>query len=623
MFHLHTRVIRTLVAAAAVALMVAADARGATRHVPAGGDLQGAINAAQPGDTITLEPGALYVGNFRLPVHAGSEFITIRSAASDASLPQAGVRITPADAANLPKLKSLNTVPVIATAPGAAYWKLMFLELQSTYRGYYDIVTLGDGSEAQNSLDQLPHDLVLDRLYIHGDPLHGQKRGISLNSGRTSIINSHISGIRGIGQDTVAVGGWNGPGPYLIENNYLEAAGEVVIFGGSLPAIRNVVPSDIVIRGNTITRPLLWREPVIGAPSGVRAVTVGGGSLPAGTYGYRVVARRPAYDTEAVSAPSTEVTVTVSANSSVQLSWSPVPDAAEYLVYGRTPGNESSYWVVQGTALIENGGNPDGAGGPGAPTLWQVKNLLELKNARRVQIDHNNFSNNWLQAQIGVAFLFTPRSEEGACNWCGVEDVTFEYNVIRRVGAGFNILGFDDTIPSLQTNNIRIRHNEISDFGYPYDGSGYFVMLQGNPRDITVDHNTIVTSTGSGVIQIGGPPISGFVFTNNVARHNSYGIIGSGLAPGFSTIDALLPGAIIRRNALAGGDPSIYPADNLFPSGASFDDHFRDPLHGDFSLKPGTDWANAGTDGLDLGAIFTRPTLPVTLSAPQNLRQIQ
>ena len=44
--------------------------------------------------------------------------------------------------------------------------------------------------------------------------------------------------------------GWNGPGPFLIENNYLEAAGENVMFGGSDPSIANLVPSNITIRRN-------------------------------------------------------------------------------------------------------------------------------------------------------------------------------------------------------------------------------------------------------------------------------------------------------------------------------------------------------------------------------------
>lgn len=37
-----------------------------------GGDLQAPLNAAQPGDTILLEAGAEFVGNFVLPVKSGT-----------------------------------------------------------------------------------------------------------------------------------------------------------------------------------------------------------------------------------------------------------------------------------------------------------------------------------------------------------------------------------------------------------------------------------------------------------------------------------------------------------------------------------------------------------------------
>ena len=55
-------------------------------------------------------------------------------------------------------------------------------------------------------------------------PTTGQKRGVALNSASTSIRNSYIGGIRLAGQETQGIAGWNGPGPFVIENNYVEAA---------------------------------------------------------------------------------------------------------------------------------------------------------------------------------------------------------------------------------------------------------------------------------------------------------------------------------------------------------------------------------------------------------------
>src|SRR5688572_11413322 len=41
--------------------------------VPAGGDLQQAIDRARPGDTIHLQPGVTYTGNFVLPTRSGTQ----------------------------------------------------------------------------------------------------------------------------------------------------------------------------------------------------------------------------------------------------------------------------------------------------------------------------------------------------------------------------------------------------------------------------------------------------------------------------------------------------------------------------------------------------------------------
>src|SRR5262249_22091721 len=146
-----------------------------------GGDLQGAINSAVPGDVIALEPGAIFSGNFTLPNKGTSElYITIRSGAPDASLPPDAVRITPDYAAQLPKIQSPNSSAALRTKTGAHHWKLMFLEFRANLSGYGDIMQLGAGDTTQTLLSQVPYAIVLDRVYVHGDPVMGQKRGIAL-----------------------------------------------------------------------------------------------------------------------------------------------------------------------------------------------------------------------------------------------------------------------------------------------------------------------------------------------------------------------------------------------------------------------------------------------------------
>jgi len=596
-----------LTAVGALAL-AASSARAADIMVPAGGNLQTALNAAGPGDTILLAPGATYVGNFTLPVHGGTAFVTIRTAGNDSLLPGSNARITPAHSPYLAKLRSPDSQPALKTAPRAAYWRVMLVELLSTQNGAYDIVQLGDGSSAQNALSLVPQHLIMDRVYIHGDRLVGQKRGIALNSGNTTIINCHISDIKAVSQDSQAIAGANGPGPYHLENNHLEASGQMFQIGGDDPKIPGLVPADLIFRGNTLTRPVSLRNPIVPIPPGVSASAASGGSLAAGTYAYRVVARRPAGNATATSTASAEITATVGAGGRVTIGWNAVQDATEYRVYGRKPGGQSMYWTVTTTSFTDTGAAGAAGTPPSAGTIWQVKNLFELKNLRRAKIDHNLMENNWLEAQNGIAVLFTTRNQNGGCLQCVVEDVVFEYNTVRNIAGGINILGIDNRYPSQQANNIRIRHNEFSGLDRSWGGTGYFLNLTDNPRDIVVDHNTIISPNGLGVITVSGPAVYGFVFTNNVARHNSYGIFGNGYSYGNTAINHYFPNGVIRSNVLAGGKAAMYPAGNLFPTTSSFEAHFADYAGGSYTLQPSTDWAAAGTDGMDLGAATSSVT---------------
>ena len=221
------------------------------------GQLQQAINAAQPGTTILLQPGHTYAAAITLPAKTGDDWIVIRTNLPDAQLPPADQRIDPSYAGTLARFQAPANQSALTFLSGAHHYYLMGLEVAAT--SYVsDIIRIGDGT--QNTISALPHDIVLDRLYIHGDATLGSKRGVMLNSARTAIINSHISDCKSTSQDAQAICGWNGPGPFKVVNNYLEGSGENVMFGGANPNIPDLVPSDIEVRNNHFFKPMSWKE---------------------------------------------------------------------------------------------------------------------------------------------------------------------------------------------------------------------------------------------------------------------------------------------------------------------------------------------------------------------------
>jgi hypothetical protein len=232
---------------------------GRTINVPAGGDVQAALNGARPGDTVVLQAGAIYNGTVNLPGKSGDSFITVTTSALT-SLPQEGNRISPSDSRYLPRLVATTGQAAIVAAAGAHNYRFVGIEItpEPTATMTYDIVRLGLGNEHEASA--LPHDIVLDRVYIHAGPMQTARRGVSLNGASLTVENSYISDIKGLGQDTQAIEGWNGPGPFKIVNNYLEAAGENIMFGGVPASIHGLVPSDIEIRHNYLCKPLKWRK---------------------------------------------------------------------------------------------------------------------------------------------------------------------------------------------------------------------------------------------------------------------------------------------------------------------------------------------------------------------------
>jgi hypothetical protein len=146
------------------------DVNGTNLRVPAGGDLQGALDRARPGDTIYLAAGATYTGNFNLPNKPGSEFITIRSDVPDTNLPGPNERIDPRRYASaLPKLVSnVYEKPAVRAINGAHHYRFIGIEFGPTPQGVGNVIELGTSQEAR--VEDLPHHIEFDRDYIHGSP---------------------------------------------------------------------------------------------------------------------------------------------------------------------------------------------------------------------------------------------------------------------------------------------------------------------------------------------------------------------------------------------------------------------------------------------------------------------
>lgn len=356
---------RKLLAAALLTLLASTSAFAETIKVGAGGDLQAALNRAVAGDVVAIQPQATFIGTFRLPPKAGVVTLT-----SDSVLPVR--RLAPTDAALLGTIVSA-TSEMALDIQDSKNWKLDGLRLLPNVGGFGDIITIWRSDN-----------IYMDRLLIIAPTLVEQKRAILGNGTHITLTRSYIAGIYRRGQDSQAFCAFDGAGPYLISDNYLEAASENILFGGSNSSTIADIPADILIENNFVTKPLSWKADL------------------------------------------------------------------EQRGFGRN-----------------------------------VKNLLELKAAKRVVIRNNIFENNWADGQAGAGILFTVRNDASTAPWSTVEDVLFSDNTLRNSLRGINILGYDSYSSSEQLKRIIMQDNLIDIYGSPS------LMIGGEAKTITFIRNRL------------------------------------------------------------------------------------------------------------------------------------
>jgi hypothetical protein len=377
-----------------------------------------------------------------------------------------------------------------------------------------------------------------------------------------------------------------------------------------------------------------WRKTIIDTPAGLTVAAETGGSLPGGSVSYIVVARRAVGQGKTGRSTGASISASVPIGGLVRLNWSPVSGASDYQVFAR-----GYVWTVSTTTFTDAGAAGAAAAAPtGEGTKWVVKNIFELKNARRVTMQYNLFETNWQSGQAGYAIVFTPRNSDGACTWCTIEDVDFSYNIVRHAAAAINILGHDTAHVSGVTTNIRIRHNLFYDINHiAWGGNGWFVQIGDGPRSVIIDHNTVDHDGTSVIFVYGGTSTSrevspGFQFTNNLARHGTYGISGAFDAYGSAILNGFFPGSVFAGNLLTGGTASRYPTGNYFSG--DFSAQFVSPTAGDYGLTSSSVANGRATDGSNIGAdvatissqtafVGNGQTVPNTAPArPQGLRLV-
>ena len=258
--------------------------------VAAGGDFQAALDSANCGDTITLQAGATFSGKFSFPQKTcdDTHWVIVRTSSPDSSLPPEGTRISPcyAGVASLPGRPPFNCASAqnvmaqlifinktgygpIVFASGANHYRLIGLEVtRAAGTGFIsELITPDVGVPADH--------IVIDRLWVHGTAQDETTRGIYL-AGVTSaaavdsfFTDFHCVSKTGACVDSQAIGGGGGnypAGPFKIVNNFMEAAGEGILFGGGAAT---TTPADIEIRQNHLFKPLIWLSGQPGYVGGV------------------------------------------------------------------------------------------------------------------------------------------------------------------------------------------------------------------------------------------------------------------------------------------------------------------------------------------------------------------
>lgn len=538
-------------------------APGSTIQVNAGGNLQTALDSAQCGQTIALQAGATFSGNFTVPAKNcdDAHWIIIRTSAPDSALPPEGTRITPcyAGVASLPGRPSFScssTKNVMAKivftgfgshpimlAPGANHLRFLGLEITRTSPGevLYDLVLMQNGGPTDH--------LVFDRVWIHGTAQDETTRGIGLGgSTYVAVVDSfftdfHCVAVTGACGDAQAINGGLGDfpmGPYKIVNNFLEAAGNNLMFGGGEA---NQNPQDIEIRQNHLFKPLTWLR---GQPGFV-----------GGTTGYPFIVKNHLE----------------------------LKNAVRVLFEGNVLENNWGGFTQIGYSILLT---PKNGGG-----------LCAQCTVHDITVRYNSISHTAGGFQIGNGASDSGQISQGGWNE-SIHDVVIDDIDRHTYSGGGYILQEGNGDPTLALHDVMVNH--VTAVG---PNVGAMAVIGNNLTNPMMNHftwtNSIFVAGQSGILSSGGG-------SPNCAFHSdgeqSLGIL-----------NACFDQYVYSDNAVIGAT-GRWPAGNYAPAASAVQFvNYNNGSGGNYQLQSSSPYKNAGLDGKDLGADIG--TLSATIAGVQ------
>lgn len=199
--------------------------------VPAGGNIQAAIDAAPTGSIVELTPLTTYVGTVTL-----KSTITLRGQMATLTGPSGG--------------------PALYVPPGTVDWAAR--DLVATTPWAESVVKVGDNSSTtQGTLDKIPARGVLTNITV---PTHRGKRAFELHGTDLQLLNCEVADVwHPAVIDSQAIWIHNTPGRITVDGGQFAAGSENVLVGGDTVRIPGLYPADLTFRNLRLYKPVTWR----------------------------------------------------------------------------------------------------------------------------------------------------------------------------------------------------------------------------------------------------------------------------------------------------------------------------------------------------------------------------